>query len=101
MSPKGGKTKSKKQKGGEDEEDLEEEKARLLKEALAEEAKKKADMSDPLLEKSDEAMRATRCRLPIFQYREQILETVRKNPICVILGETGSGKTTQVMKLLS
>ncbi|XP_052792916.1 3'-5' RNA helicase YTHDC2-like isoform X2 [Mya arenaria] len=38
--------------------------------------------------------------LPINQYREQILETVKQNQICLVSGETGSGKTTQVPQMI-
>jgi ATP-dependent RNA helicase DHX8/PRP22 len=34
--------------------------------------------------------------LPIYQYREELLNVVRDNPFCVITGDTGSGKTTQI-----
>ena len=33
--------------------------------------------------------------LPILAYRKQILKAVRKNPTIILVGETGSGKTTQ------
>ena len=33
--------------------------------------------------------------LPIVQFEEQIVETVDRNPVVVIIGETGSGKSTQ------
>lgn len=34
--------------------------------------------------------------LPINQYRDLILETINNNQVCLVSGETGSGKTTQV-----
>ena len=34
--------------------------------------------------------------LPISQYREYIVQTVRDNQVTILVGETGSGKTTQV-----
>ena len=37
--------------------------------------------------------------LPITARREDIVETIRKNPVVVIAGETGSGKTTQIPKM--
>ncbi|RXW23385.1 hypothetical protein EST38_g2454 [Candolleomyces aberdarensis] len=33
--------------------------------------------------------------LPIFQGREALIEEIRKNDVTVLLGETGSGKTTR------
>ena len=37
--------------------------------------------------------------LPITASRDAIIETIRDNPITIICGETGSGKTTQLPKL--
>ncbi|KAJ8758922.1 hypothetical protein K2173_002701 [Erythroxylum novogranatense] len=38
--------------------------------------------------------------LPIVQFEEQIIKTVEDNPITVIIGETGSGKSTQLSQIL-
>ncbi|KAI4343371.1 hypothetical protein L6164_010728 [Bauhinia variegata] len=38
--------------------------------------------------------------LPISQYEEKIVETVDKNPVVVLIGETGSGKSTQLSQML-
>lgn len=34
--------------------------------------------------------------LPILQFKENIIKTITNNPITIICGETGCGKTTQV-----
>lgn len=34
--------------------------------------------------------------LPMFKYREQLLLAIEEHQILIIVGETGSGKTTQV-----
>ena len=34
--------------------------------------------------------------LPIYQHREEILNLIKNNNFCIITGETGSGKTTQL-----
>ncbi|KAK4283481.1 hypothetical protein QN277_000427 [Acacia crassicarpa] len=39
-------------------------------------------------------------KLPIVQYEEKIIETVEQNSIVVIIGETGSGKSTQLSQML-
>ncbi|GAB4840580.1 hypothetical protein Ancab_021349 [Ancistrocladus abbreviatus] len=39
-------------------------------------------------------------QLPIQQFEEKILETVEKNSVVVIIGETGSGKSTQLSQML-
>ncbi|KAK8793914.1 hypothetical protein WA171_003042 [Blastocystis sp. BT1] len=38
--------------------------------------------------------------LPVYQYRQQIINSVKKNPTTIIVGETGSGKTTQIAQYL-
>ena len=37
--------------------------------------------------------------LPIRPFKATILETVAKNDFTIIIGETGSGKTTQVAQV--
>jgi pre-mRNA-splicing factor ATP-dependent RNA helicase DHX16 len=38
--------------------------------------------------------------LPIFKFREEILKLVNKNQVTILVGETGSGKTTQIPQYL-
>ncbi|XP_057486988.1 probable pre-mRNA-splicing factor ATP-dependent RNA helicase DEAH4 isoform X1 [Actinidia eriantha] len=38
--------------------------------------------------------------LPILQFEEKILETIERNPVVVIIGETGSGKSTQLSQMM-
>lgn len=38
-------------------------------------------------------------QLPVVQHREEIIEAIKKNPVTIICGETGSGKTTQIPKM--
>lgn len=38
--------------------------------------------------------------LPILEFEDKILETVEQNPVAVIIGETGSGKSTQLSQIL-
>ena len=38
--------------------------------------------------------------LPVYTYRDKLLEMVRDNQILIIVGETGSGKTTQIPQFL-
>ncbi|XP_060173448.1 pre-mRNA-splicing factor ATP-dependent RNA helicase DEAH7-like [Lycium barbarum] len=38
--------------------------------------------------------------LPIFAVRDELLQVVRENQVVVIIGETGSGKTTQLTQYL-
>ncbi|KAK9276177.1 hypothetical protein L1049_005708 [Liquidambar formosana] len=39
-------------------------------------------------------------KLPILQFEEKIIETVEQNPVVVVIGETGSGKSTQLSQIL-
>ncbi|CAL8468358.1 g7898 [Coccomyxa elongata] len=47
-----------------------------------------------------EKLQADRKMLPIFPYREQLLQAVAEHQIVIIVGETGSGKTTQIPQYL-
>ena len=38
--------------------------------------------------------------LPIYQYKNQVLEAIDQHRVTIISGETGSGKTTQVPQYL-
>lgn len=38
--------------------------------------------------------------LPIRRFAAEIVASVRENPVTVVIGETGSGKTTQIAQLL-
>ncbi|KAK8938087.1 putative pre-mRNA-splicing factor ATP-dependent RNA helicase [Platanthera guangdongensis] len=38
--------------------------------------------------------------LPILLFEDKIMETVEKNSVVVIIGETGSGKSTQLSQIL-
>jgi len=37
--------------------------------------------------------------LPVVQHREEIVAAIKNNPVTIICGETGSGKTTQIPKM--
>lgn len=41
-----------------------------------------------------------RSKLPAFEARKEFLKTVKKNQVVVLVGETGSGKTTQCAQFL-
>ena len=42
-----------------------------------------------------------RQRLPVYKYRTDILYLVETHATTIIVGETGSGKTTQIPQILS
>lgn len=47
-----------------------------------------------------EKILAGRKKLPVFPYREEFLAAVKDHQILVLVGETGSGKTTQIPQYL-
>lgn len=50
---------------------------------------------------SKQPLKEQRESLPIFKLRSEFLEAVRDNQVLVVIGETGSGKTTQMTQYLS
>lgn len=46
------------------------------------------------------SIQETRKSLPMFQFRDQIIQAVRDHQVLIIVGETGSGKTTQLPQYL-
>jgi pre-mRNA-splicing factor ATP-dependent RNA helicase DHX16 len=53
-----------------------------------------------LLEMKEAEIKTVRESLPIFQYRDELLAAIRDYQVLVIVGETGSGKTTQIPQYL-
>lgn len=47
------------------------------------------------------SMKEQRESLPIYKLREQLVQAVRENQVLVVVGDTGSGKTTQMTQYLA
>ncbi|CAK8532527.1 unnamed protein product [Lathyrus sativus] len=47
-----------------------------------------------------EALQEERKKLPIYSFRDELLQVVHDHQVLVIVGETGSGKTTQIPQYL-
>lgn len=47
-----------------------------------------------------EEVQTAREKLPIISEEQSVMEAINENPVVVIVGETGSGKTTQVPQFL-
>jgi pre-mRNA-splicing factor ATP-dependent RNA helicase DHX16 len=64
--------------------------------------KEKREMQQMLnaAEQKAKSIEATRKSLPVYQYREQIIQAVHDHQVLIIVGETGSGKTTQLPQYL-
>lgn len=45
-------------------------------------------------------LRRKRSELPMVQYRDPVMRMVTENDVCVVVGATGSGKTTQLPQLI-
>lgn len=50
---------------------------------------------------SSKSIKEQRESLPIFQFREKLLQAVYANNVIIVVGETGSGKTTQITQYLA
>lgn len=64
---------------------------------FAEHMKEKSAMSDFARKKT---VLQQRQFLPVFAVREELLRIIRENAVVIIVGETGSGKTTQLTQYL-
>ncbi|KAI4306384.1 hypothetical protein L6164_029666 [Bauhinia variegata] len=63
------------------------------------------DIANSLVEKYKakcnlEALQEERKKLPIYNYRDELLKAIHDHQVLVIVGETGSGKTTQIPQYL-
>jgi ATP-dependent RNA helicase DHX8/PRP22 len=52
-------------------------------------------------QRSNLSITAQRESLPIFKLRDELIQAVHDNQILVVIGETGSGKTTQITQYLA
>ena len=51
-------------------------------------------------EKRVQSIDQVRKSLPVYQWREQLLDAIKEYQVLIIVGETGSGKTTQLPQFL-
>lgn len=51
--------------------------------------------------KTQQSVIEQRQSLPIYAFKEQLLQSIKDNKILVVIGETGSGKTTQMTQYLA
>ena len=51
--------------------------------------------------KDTRSIKEQRESLPIFVFRDQLVEAITNNQYLVVIGETGSGKTTQMTQYLA
>jgi ATP-dependent RNA helicase DHX8/PRP22 len=55
---------------------------------------------DDALTQERQQMREARESLPVWQYRKELVSAVHENAVLVVVGDTGSGKTTQLTQYL-
>lgn len=53
-----------------------------------------------VVKKNSDDLQEARRKLPVFMVRGRLLEEIRKNNTMIIIGETGSGKTTQIPQMI-
>ncbi|WVO20013.1 uncharacterized protein IAS62_001303 [Cryptococcus decagattii] len=53
-----------------------------------------------MLEKNAQSIQDTRKSLPIYEFRDELLEAIAEHQVLVVVAETGSGKTTQLPQYL-
>jgi pre-mRNA-splicing factor ATP-dependent RNA helicase DHX16 len=59
-----------------------------------------ADQSEVMTLTAHERILLGRRKLPVYAYRDEFLAAVRDNKVLIVVGETGSGKTTQIPQYL-
>ncbi len=78
---------------------LDEEQIQFVAAAAAMKGDLKKEDKQPQLSKAA-TMKEIRAALPIYPYRQGLLDAIKNYQVLIIVGETGSGKTTQVMQYL-
>ncbi|KAI0469537.1 P-loop containing nucleoside triphosphate hydrolase protein [Xylaria cf. heliscus] len=59
-----------------------------------------APKDQPLGKRTNMSMKEQRESLPVYAFRDQLIKAVKENQILIVVGETGSGKTTQLTQYL-
>ena len=62
--------------------------------------KEKDSIEETKVLTSFEKIQQGRKKLPVFPYREEFLAAVKEHKVLILVGETGSGKTTQIPQFL-
>lgn len=60
-----------------------------------------APMDAPKGKRTNMTIKQQRESLPVFSFRSQLIQAVKDNQIMIVVGETGSGKTTQLTQYLA
>lgn len=65
---------------------------------IKDKTKREPELSE--FEKKKLSIEETKKSLPIFPFRDDLIQAVREHQVLIIEGETGSGKTTQIPQYL-
>lgn len=60
-----------------------------------------APMDAPKGKRTNMTIKQQRESLPVFHFRSQLIQAIKDNQIMIVVGETGSGKTTQLTQYLA
>lgn len=55
----------------------------------------------PLGKRTSMSIKQQRESLPVYKFRKELLDAVRENQLMIVVGDTGSGKTTQLTQYLA
>ncbi|KAK4109114.1 hypothetical protein N656DRAFT_357539 [Canariomyces notabilis] len=69
--------------------------------AVPEWKKAVAPKDQSLGKRTNMTIKEQRESLPVYAFREQLIQAVKENQILIVVGETGSGKTTQLTQYLA
>ncbi|KAK8079767.1 hypothetical protein PG997_007585 [Apiospora hydei] len=62
---------------------------------------KRVAKSEPLGKRTNMTIKQQRESLPVYAFRSQLIKAVHENQFLIVVGETGSGKTTQLTQYLA
>ena len=81
--------------------DLRNPQAHKVPEAMPEWKRATQSKEQSLGKRTSMSIKQQRESLPVFKFRKQLLDAVRENQLMIVVGDTGSGKTTQLTQYLA
>lgn len=81
--------------------DLRNPQANKVSDALPEWKRVTQSKDQPLGKRTSMSIKQQRETLPVYKFRKQLLDAVNENQLMIVVGDTGSGKTTQLPQYLA
>ncbi|MCJ1454314.1 DEAH-box ATP-dependent RNA helicase prp22 [Mycoblastus sanguinarius] len=81
--------------------DLRNPQARRAPEAVPEWKRATQSKDQPLGKRTSMSIKEQRESLPVYKFRQRLIDAVKENQLMIVVGETGSGKTTQLTQYLA